>query len=341
MTYTDCPLYGLKSKKMLRRLLCIEDSKYMKQDYVASMISPYIDKKGKPRLIEPPRKELKAIQRRIKYMLGQIAVPSNVFSGIKGRSYADNAVMHTGERRRNLFKIDLTAFFPSISRETVYRFFREDLCCSPDVAEILTNFTTIDLEKSQAHCPDEINRFLDSKGVICTNHLVSGAPTSQIMSYLVNHRMFDEMQKVADENDTVMTVYVDDVTFSTENRISKRFKDKILSIVRKYGYQISKSKVKIYTKLYPKLVTGVVIDSDGKPVIKNSMREKIIKEYHRLSEHPDDIKLRQCLRGLLTAARQVDKYAFPTIYKFAYESKIARNQIEYKQRKFYNTHPKS
>ena len=215
MTYTDCTLYGLKSKKMLKRLLRIEDSNFLKQDYIASMVSPYIDKKGKPRLIEPPREELKSIQKRIKQMLGQIVVPDNIFSGIKGRSYADNAVMHIGENRRNLFKIDLTAFFPSISREAVYRFFCGDLCCSPDVAEILTNFTTIDLEKTQANCLDEIYCFLDSKGVTCKNHLISGAPTSQIMSYLVNHRMFDEMQKVADDNNAVMTVYVDDVTFST------------------------------------------------------------------------------------------------------------------------------
>ncbi len=319
MTYTDCPLYGLKSKKMLRRLLRIEDSKFLKQDFVASMVSPYIDKKGKPRLIEPPREELKIIQKRIKQMLGQIVVPSNVFSGIKGRSYADNAVMHTGKNRRNLFKIDLTAFFPSISRETVYCFFCEELCCSPDIAEILTNFTTIDLDKSQANCLDDIYSFLDSKGVSCKNHLISGAPTSQIMSYLVNHQMFDEMQKIADENNAVMTVYVDDVTFSTENRISKDFRDRIIAIVRKYGYQISKAKVKKYTKLYPKLVTGVVIDSDGKPVIKNSMREKIIKEHNFLREHPDNTESRQRLRGLLTAARQVNKHAFPTIYKFAYD----------------------
>lgn len=321
MTYTDCPLYGIKSKKMLRCLLRIEDSNFLKQDYVASMVSPYIDKKGKPRLIEPPHEELKIIQKRIKQMLGQITVPENVFSGIKGRSYADNAMMHIGENRRNLFKIDLTAFFPSISRETVYHFFYEDLFCSPDVAEILTNFTTINLEKSQANCLDEIYSFLNSKGVTCKNHLISGAPTSQIMSYLVNHRMFDEMQKIADDNNAVMTVYVDDVTFSSENRISRKFKDRILAVVRKYGYQISKSKVKKYTKLYPKLVTGVIIDSCGKPVIKNSMREKIIKEHSHLRSHPDDTEARQRLRGLLTAARQVNKHAFPTIYKFAYDKK--------------------
>jgi hypothetical protein len=226
--------------------------------------------------------------------------------------------MHVGENRRNLFKIDLTAFFPSISREKVYQFFSEDLLCSPDVAEILTNLTTIDIEKSKAANLEEIYKFLNLKNISCRNHLISGAPTSQIMSYLVNHSMFDEMQKVADENHITMTVYVDDVTFSSECWISHNFKEKILTIVKKYGYQISKSKVRTYTKLYPKLVTGVVIDSTGRPVVKNSLRKKIIDEHIHLRNNPEDASSRQRLRGLLTAARQVTPCAFPTIYKFAF-----------------------
>jgi hypothetical protein len=104
-------------------MLNIRDTNLLKQDYVSKLVEPYIDKTGKPRLIEPPRAELKLIQKRIKNMLGMIEVPENVFSGIKGRSYADNASFHIGDSPRYLFKIDLTAFFPSISRDKVYAFF--------------------------------------------------------------------------------------------------------------------------------------------------------------------------------------------------------------------------
>lgn len=321
MNFTECPIFGLQSKKMLTHLLHIKDSKLYKQEYVASLVSPYIDKNGKPRLIEPPQEELKVIQKRIKVMLGKITVPDNVFSGIKGRSYADNARFHIGENRRMLFKIDLTAFFPSITRETVYRFFKEYLCCSPDISEILTNFTTIDLEKSNATNIEEVYAFLMTKGVTCKNHLISGAPTSQIMSYLVNHQMFNEMQAIADENNATMTIYVDDVTFSSEHRISQQFTSRIIKVVKKYGYKISKSKVKKYTKLYPKLVTGVIIDSTGQPTVKNSMRLKIINEYKCLLRNPEDNESRQRLKGLLTAARQVKPYDFPTIYNFAFKNR--------------------
>ena len=223
-----------------------------------------------------------------------------------------------GNNRRNLYKIDLTAFFPSITRDTVYRFFTKDLLCSPDVAQLLTDLTTIDLEKSSAKNIDEIYEFLKGKNVSSYNHLISGAPTSQILSYLVNHRMFDEMQKFADDNGITMTVYVDDVTFSSENRISKDFRDKIVAIIRKYNYQISRNKVKRYTKLYPKLITGVIIDATGKTVLKNSMRQKVIITYNELKNDPENADIRMRLKGLLIAARQVNKEAFPSIYKFAF-----------------------
>lgn len=326
MIYTDCPLYGLKSKKMLKRLLRINNNQMIRQTHIASLVSPYIDKSGKPRLIEPPHEELKIIQKRIKNCLGQIIVPDNVFSGVKGKSYADNARFHIGNNRRNLYKIDLTAFFPSIARDTVYHFFAEDLLCSPDVAQLLTDLTTIDLGKSSAKNIDEIYEFLKRKNVSSYNHLISGAPTSQMLSYLVNHRMFDEMQKLADDNGITMTVYVDDVTFSSENRISKNFRDKIIAIIQKYNYQISRKKVKRYTKLYPKLVTGVIIDTTGNPVLKNSMRQKIILAYNDLKTNPENADLRMRLRGLLIAARQVNKDAFPTIYKFAFQP---NESIEY------------
>lgn len=318
MKYTDCPLFRLSSKKMLKYLLGIKDSKLFKQNCVATMVEPYIDRTGKPRLIEPPQSELKNAQKMLKSLLGKIDVPDNVFSGVKGRSYADNARIHKSNHLRYLFKIDLTAFFPSIRRETVYRFFYKDLCCSPDVAEILANLTTIDLQKCNTRNFQEIQEFLNGKKVKCTNHLISGAPTSQILSYLVNHDMFDEMQTLADKCEITMSIYVDDVTFSSENYIPPRFKNFIFSIIQKYNYQISVKKVKSYSKLYPKLVTGVIIDATGNLTIKNSLRRKITVEHLRLRSNPADKECRQRLRGLITAARQVDKTAYPNIQKFAF-----------------------
>lgn len=319
LRYDDCPLYCMQSKKQLRYLLKIKDKRLLKQDYVASLIEPYIKTSGKPRLIEPPREDLKSIQKRIKNALGKIEVPKNVFSGIKGRSYIDNALFHNGLQPRYMYKVDLTAFFPSISRETVYGFFRNELRCSPDIAMILSNFTTIDLTKANLKDPSSVYDFLSAKGIKSNNHLLSGAPTSQILSYLVNHEMFNEMQALADKHLVVMTIYVDDITFSSTHKISHRFQEQILRIIKKYKYQVSRKKVKYYTKMYPKLITGVILSANGKVAIKNSLRKKIIADHKCLRNNPNDLMSRKRLQGLVTAARQIQKDAYPSIYTFAFE----------------------
>ena len=111
MVYSSCSLYGLKSKKRLARYLGITDKRYFKQTFVNRHIHPYIEvKNGKKRLIEPPDDELKRIQKRIKNYLNQIEFPGYVFSGVKSRSYVDNAKLHAGDRY--VYKLDLTAFSP-------------------------------------------------------------------------------------------------------------------------------------------------------------------------------------------------------------------------------------
>src|SRR5699024_12547242 len=119
---------------MLKYVLHIKNIDLLKQNCVVLMINPYIDKTQKPRLIEPPQAELKIVQKRMKTLLGKIQVPDNVFSGIKGRSYSDNACYHLGKSKRYLYTIDLTAFFHSISIEIVYRYIIEVLCCATYIA---------------------------------------------------------------------------------------------------------------------------------------------------------------------------------------------------------------
>ena len=66
---------------MLKYVLHIKNGDLLRQDCVVSMISPYIDKTKKPRLIEPPQAELKTVQKRMKTLLGKIQVPDNVLRG--------------------------------------------------------------------------------------------------------------------------------------------------------------------------------------------------------------------------------------------------------------------
>lgn len=80
--------------------------------------------------------------------------------------------------------------------------------------------------------------------------------------------------------------------------------------------------MKGYSRAYPKLVTGVIISREGNATVKNSLRKKIVDEHEFLRNNPSDKKSRQRLRGLVTAAMQVDRSAYPNIRKFAFESFI-------------------
>ena len=164
---------------------------------------------------------------------------------------------------------------------------------------------------------EKIHDFLKRKGTNHTNHLISGSPTSQILSYLVNQDMFNELQRLSDRNRISMTIYVDDVTFSGNCSISYSFKMRVYQIIKKYNFKLS-DKNKYYTEKYPKLVTGAIIDRDNHLRIRNRIQLSIITEFRKVRANPNDIESMNRLKGYLQAARQIDKKAFQGIYCYVY-----------------------
>lgn len=313
--YTKCQLYGISSKKHLLYLLHM-DKTFLKQNYCLKEYSPFLkNQNGKKRLIENPSDNLKRIQSTIKNYLSELDIPENVFSGVKKRSYISNAKYH--QEANYLLAIDISGFFPSISREKVFNFFNKKLACSLDISTVLTNLTTINIYPYYKNY-DEISMFLKSKKIKTFNHLVSGAPTSQLLSYLANIDLFDELQNLSDKYQIKMSIYVDDVTFSSKHPIPKFFKENVERIVNSYGYNLSKSKVKRFRPEQVKLVTGVAITPEHKIKIKNSLSRRTIVSFKKYKKEPTyEEELR--LKGLVTACRQIDKSAFPSVKKYVFK----------------------
>lgn len=316
--YQNCPLYAIQSKRMLLQVLGIQDKRWQKHTFVQQNISPYIDGTTKKRLVEAPSPQLKVIQKRIKNALARCEFPEYVFSGIKGRSYVENAQKHAG--KLFVYKIDVSAFFPNTSRDKVYRFFQEKLKTSPDVANILTSLCTSDLSRKMKG-KAEINAFLEEKGIQQINHLCTGASPSPILSYLVNQAMFDEMKTLCDENSITMTVYVDDTIFSSEKEISQKIRSKLLGRVKKYGYRVSLQKVKYYAPTDVKKITGVIIQSSGMTAIPNKLRLKIKNKLisHKETGEQDDLAK---LAGCIVAARQIDNTAYPSVTEYIRKQRV-------------------
>ena len=283
MNYKLCKLYGLQSKKKLMELLQIDKKSYCKSSFTNSNILPYIQ--NKKRLVEAPSDHLKIIQSRLLGFLKKLDFPKYVYSGIKGKSFIDNAREHEGSK--GLFKIDISKFFPNTSRNSIYLFFKDKMKTSSDVANILANYCAYDITSTNRN---QIKSFIEEHDIRQTNHLITGSPVSSIMSYLANEDMFEKLYNKAKDYGIIMTVYVDDVVFSSMNNIPYFFRSEIIKIVESFGFKIAKKKCHWYLYGKKKKVTRIIL----KKKKKIRVPFKLMKKTH---EYIEEVKCGNYING--------------------------------------------
>ena len=301
MDLTTCKLYGVRRKRDLSNILKINCKEINK---IANLYKPYIANKSKKRLIEPVSSvELKKIQKRIQNILKEIEYDINVFSGISGRSYIDNGRLHLG--CKYVVALDISKFFPNTSREKVYKFFKDDMKNSSDIAKILADLCTIDLSNI-AYIEEIVIKYINENKIRYKKHIPTGSPISCILSYLVNYKMFDEIVKLGEKYHCKTSIYVDDIVISSTEKINKQLVDRIMRIIKSNGYSIQKTKLKFYGKNEFKRVTGNIISKDGtKLVIPNKIRYKIIKL--KKNGEIENIKTEAKLKGYNQVIYQINK----------------------------------
>jgi len=167
------------------------------------------------RTINPPKDELKALQKRINgYLIENVQIPSYAFGGIKHKDNIRNARFHKGQKY--IFQTDLKDFFPSITSKMVYEMFVR-VGFSHDVSSLLTKLTTY-------------------KG-----HLPQGAPTSTVIANLVFVPTGLEIQAIAERERLRFTTFVDDVTISSQSDF-KNVVPEIVQTIQSHGFKISQGK---------------------------------------------------------------------------------------------------
>lgn len=322
MTYKSCRLYGLQSKKTLRKWLGIDDSSFFRSKNLSKNYHPYISNKGgKKRLIEAASSKLQAIQTKILVLLSNLNYPDYLFSGLKGLSFIDNAKQHLG--KYYTYKIDISKFFSNTSRNKVYNFFRKKFKTSPDVATILTNCTTVNLcDYSAAKNYDEILNYLAETNVRQIAHLATGAPTSMLLSFLANQPMFEELSFFCKQRNYIFTIYVDDVTISSRYSIPYKDRNTIIKIVEKYGHFISKQKVKYYSLNQNKKITGVIINKSGELCTPNKLIHKTHDKILKYKNNDIDKHELNSLKGCVSVANQIDK-------KFQHLKQVLNNKQKF------------
>lgn len=188
-------------------------------------------------------------------------------SAVKQRSYHTNAQVHIGDRY--VFAIDLKDFYPSVTKYKLYLFFKEKFNLSPDIAMFYSVLST---------CKSDDG----------TYRLGQGLSQSSTLAYLVNYSLFNYLYVLSKDNDIEMSIYVDDVVFSSKKKIPQSFIDRLFGIIKGNNMLIKRQKVHNYKKESVKKITGVYINGN-KTRVANNKHYEFHTQYKYLKNKISDI----------------------------------------------------
>ena len=217
------------------------------------------------------------IHKRLSFLLSSIQTKEYLFSGTKGKSCLSNARFHIENSHKYIVKIDLKGFFPSVTFESIIKFFEKDLKCRPHVAKALAKIITF------------------------KSFLPTGSPVSMVMAYYANKKMFDEIDEVARNYGCKMSLWVDDIIISGDRAV--KASQEARRIIVKHGLTYNKKKFKIYQPSDNKEITGIILTPKGEIKLRNRSHLKI----HHLKNKPNKTKEELIrLNSYLSEARQIE-----------------------------------
>jgi RNA-directed DNA polymerase len=261
-TYSMSKLQLLKSTSNLHdvaNLLGLKPAHLSYNLYKKSDVQKYIKfeipkRYGGKRAICAPIADLKHIQGLLAALLMECLDELNAkynrqaaHGFITDRSILTNSHQHRG--RSYVLNIDLQDFFGSINFGRVRGFFiaDKDFALQPAVATVLAQIACFE------------------------NRLPQGSPASPVISNLIGNVLDTHLIKLARKYDCVYTRYADDLTFSTNlpkfPEELAQLKDgawttgaALLKIIKKSGFSVNESKVRLQFEDSQQNVTGLVVN---------------------------------------------------------------------------------
>jgi hypothetical protein len=208
---------------------------------------------GRERRILAPSPALKELQRRLlrNYLEGLPAHPAAT-AFTPGASIVTNAQRHAGQA--SIATLDLEDFFESTAAFRVRSFFHK------------TGWRDAALNTLMRLC-------------VYRNGLPQGAPTSPILSNLVNWDMDAALTQLAHRSGAVYTRYGDDITFSWRtDAIPAYFESAVRQCVYNAGYQIQPRKDwQVYRAEQEPRITGLILGRDGRIRVPAHIHWQIFK----------------------------------------------------------------
>lgn len=232
----------------------------------------------KDRIIEEPLPELAAVLGRLQVLLSRVETPSWLMSGKKRIKPQDNAVLHLVNQ--HMITVDIQEFYVSTKREYVYLAFKNLFGQSDDVASLLASLVTY-------------------KG-----HIPTGAATSQLIAFWAYRLTFERIYKLAALSGIAMSVWVDDITFSSLKPLPKNWAQDVKNIWQEVALSLKSTKTKYYSSKDYKSVTGSAITPDGRLTVRNAKRKEIVELMHGKNIEKLTLGEARSLFGKLSAQRQ-------------------------------------
>ncbi len=208
---------------------------------------------GGYRLIEVPKRRIKAIQRQILDSILQV-IPAhpNIHGFVPGRSIKTFAAPHAGSDV--VLRMDLKNFFPSFRCARVQALFRT-LGFPEQVAALLGGICT-------TVTPRTVCRQLGDP-LYSRRHLPQGAPTSPALANLCSYRIDCRLTGLAESAGARYTRYADDLAFSgdaTFARRVERFSLHVAAIAREEGFEVRHRKTRIMRQGVRQHLAGLVVN---------------------------------------------------------------------------------
>jgi hypothetical protein len=226
------------------------------KERVSHYVSFAIPKRsGGERIIMAPKRELKALLRRLNGLLVNKLPLSDQAHGFRpGRSIATNARPHVG--RAVVVRLDLQDFFPSLHMGRV-RGLLVALGYSYPVATCLAVLMT-ESERQPVQVGSET--FLVPVG---PRYAVQGAPTSPGLANAIALTLDHRLRGLARKHGFAYTRYADDLSFSGNDiATAQRLVKWAESIVRSEGFRLNRAKTCVMTQAGAQRVAGVTVNQE-------------------------------------------------------------------------------
>ena len=221
------------SRHELRALAAVAGS-YYRPFYQTKKKRPFqkIASAAKPRKIDNPMDTLKKVQRSInKTLLQPFVFPSYIRGGISGRDVISNVMMHF--EAKTLAKLDIRAFFPTVTSQQIYNVWRVQLKFSPRISKLLTQLTTFE------------------------RHLPQGAPTSTLLANLVLLGVDRPIREECESHGVTYSSWIDDLAFSGDN--ARTVIQTAVAALKTAGFAVSHKKLIIQGPADRKVLNGLLM----------------------------------------------------------------------------------